>query len=169
MFSSSIEVRNSSPQGKTHHRGLAQGVYHLPMVTGGGRGELCEGKGLASADKEVRFCLAGRLRMSDKSFEVDYLIYLILVRVREKVSSDDHQQTLPCRVALPRRNEVRASSLEEVSERRLAVFVILNQHRGSKLLTNLPAPIFFVINLTTLGLRLTWCVELAVPQDKDCS
>ena len=80
------------------------------MVTGGGRGELCEGKGLVSADKEVRFCLAGRLRMSDKSFEVDYLIYLILVRVREKVSSDDHQQTLPREVVLPRRSGVRASS-----------------------------------------------------------
>ena len=32
--------------------------------------------------------------------------------------------------------------------RRLAVFIILNQHRGSELLTNLPAPIFFVIVVT---------------------
>lgn len=34
-----------------------------------------------------------------------------------------------------------------ISVRRLAVFIILNQHRGRELLTNLPAPIFFVIKV----------------------
>ena len=34
----------------------------------------------------------------------------------------------------------------QASERRLAVFWILNQHRVQRLHTNLPAPIFFVIN-----------------------
>ena len=39
-----------------------------------------------------------------------------------------------------------------ISVRRLAVFIILNQHRGRELLTNLPAPIFFVIKVAGEGL-----------------
>ena len=39
-----------------------------------------------------------------------------------------------------------------ISVRRLAVFIILNQHRGRELLTNLPAPIFFVIKVAGVGL-----------------
>ena len=42
--------------------------------------------------------------------------------------------------------------------RRLAVFIILNQHRGRELLTNLPAPIFFVIKVSGEKSRFLPCV-----------
>ena len=59
VFSSSIEVRNSSPQGKIHHRWLAQAVRRLTYCYKCSQKGLKRGIGYGKlpAGKEVRLCL----------------------------------------------------------------------------------------------------------------
>ena len=107
VFSSSIEVRNSSPQGITHHRASSQKDTYL-VFDGTSACLVLKGyiQGRRVRTNETSNVSCGWKRIRAMEVEVEYLGRShSRKRVREKVSSVGHHRVLARRMSRPYLNE----------------------------------------------------------------